>query len=552
MDKTLPTGRCPKCGGMIPAESAHGLCPKCLLAGASTPTDPGIERSGTGASPGLDEIAAAFPELEVLDVLGQGGMGIVFKARQPRLDRLVALKILLPHLGATPDFAERFLREARMLARLNHPNIVTVHDFGESGGFYYLLMEYVDGVNLRQAMRTGRFAPEQALAVVPKICEALQYAHDEGVLHRDIKPENILIDTRGRVKIADFGIAKLIGSEAAEFTLTQSGARLGTPTYMAPEQIENRGDVDHRADIYSLGVVFYEMLTGELPIGRFAPPSSKSAVDARIDEIVFRTLEKEREQRFQSAGEVKTRVETVAAHPQPPVPSRRPIPASANIRKVEPEGRLGRGARGAESAGVRRSCTASRSAVGKSSRRTGRTRQDGWSWHHAACSGRVLPGRDGAGGNDSRLDGDAGCPRIARDAPWRRAFSIRGGDVAALDRRLGLCAGGGVGRARIPERGPSPPECADMDRRSCDGRCAIPCDHLGAKGLAMDDGAGCDGRGGTTASPPWSGMALAARSGVHPAGAVRRAAAPVFRGPNVLAANHATHRPRGRRRRPRR
>src|SRR5258707_4291656 len=176
-------------------------------------------------------------------------------------------------------------------------------------------MEFVDGVNLRQAMRAGRFTPTQALSLVPRICDALQYAHEEGVLHRDIKPENLLLDTRGRVKIADFGIAKLLGDTAKDVTLTASGQTIGTPHYMAPEQFEHPQDVDQRADIYSLGVVFYEMLTGELPLGRFAPPSEKSAVDERVDEIVMRTLEKERARRFQSAGEVKTRVEHITANP---------------------------------------------------------------------------------------------------------------------------------------------------------------------------------------------------------------------------------------------
>src|SRR5258706_10167558 len=143
-------------------------------------------------------------------------MGYVFKARQPKIDRLVALKILSQSLAADPAFAQRFTREGRLLARLNHPNIVTLHDFGLANGLFYLLMEFVDGVNLRQAMKAGRFTPGQALAVVPKICEALQYAHNEGVLHRDIKPENILLDTKGRVKIADFGVAKLAVEARAE------------------------------------------------------------------------------------------------------------------------------------------------------------------------------------------------------------------------------------------------------------------------------------------------------------------------------------------------
>jgi len=310
---TEATKNCPKCNAPIPSEAPQGLCPKCLLAAASTATEPG--RSGeAGSPPSLETIAAGFPQLEILEFIGQGGMGLVFKARQRKLDRFVALKLLPQKPGADPAFCERFRREARVLARLSHPNIVAVHDFGEAGPFFYLLMEYVDGVNLRQAMQSGRFTPAQALALVPKICDALQYAHEEGVLHRDIKPENLLLDMRGRVKIADFGIAKLLG-ETKDITLTASGSAIGTPHYMAPEQLERPQEVDQRADVYSLGVVFYEMLTGELPIGRFAPPSEKAPIDPRLDRVVLRSLEKERERRYQSAGDFKTQVEKITATP---------------------------------------------------------------------------------------------------------------------------------------------------------------------------------------------------------------------------------------------
>jgi serine/threonine protein kinase len=142
-------------------------------------------------------------------------------------------------------------------------------------------------------MGAGRFRPDQALALVPQIGAALQFAHDSGVMHRDIKPENILLDGRGRVKLVDFGIAKLLVGESRDPALTLTGVRVGTPQYMAPEQVERPADVDHRADIYSLGVVFYELLTGELPLGRFAAPSSKTPLDARVDEIVMRALESE-------------------------------------------------------------------------------------------------------------------------------------------------------------------------------------------------------------------------------------------------------------------
>jgi serine/threonine protein kinase len=329
---------CPRCGSAIQAEAPQGLCPKCLLAAVSLPTETGTGApAGKFAVPPVAELAAVFPHLEILELIGQGGMGVVFKARQPKLDRLVALKILPTALAADAAFAERFTREGRVLARLNHPNIVTVHDFGQANGYFYLLMEFVDGANLRQAMKAGRFTPDQALAVVPKVCDALQYAHNEGILHRDIKPENILLDAKGRVKIADFGIAKLVGEPLAEKSLTASGARLGTPHYMAPEQIEKPSDVDHRADIYSLGVVFYEMLTGELPLGRFAKPSEKSTSDPRLDAVVFRTLEKEPGRRTQSASEVKTQVENITSHAPPRPASSTNQPKVGNSYLTTPE-----------------------------------------------------------------------------------------------------------------------------------------------------------------------------------------------------------------------
>jgi hypothetical protein len=292
------------------SDPLHGLNPEHLLdLAAEGPAEADTALQMRPDLPSLEEVAAAFADLEVLELIGRGGMSAVFRARQPRLNRVVALKVLPKSLAALPGFAERFTREGQVLARLTHPHIVTVHDFGERGGFWFLIMEHVDGVNLRQAMRAGRFTPEQALQVIPAICDALQFAHGQGVLHRDIKPENILLDAKGGIKIADFGIAKILGEDVeGAMLLTQSGAKLGTAPYMAPEQIEKPASVDHRADIYSLGVVFYEMLTGELPLGRFAAPSELAAVGGNMDEFVFRALEKERARRQQSAEEFKTQV----------------------------------------------------------------------------------------------------------------------------------------------------------------------------------------------------------------------------------------------------
>jgi predicted Ser/Thr protein kinase len=265
------------------------------------------------------DLAKRFPQIEILELLGKGGMGAVYKARQLGLDRLVAVKILPPEIGADPAFAERFTREARALAKLSHQNIVSVFDFGQADGQYYFIMEYVDGADVRRLIESGGLKPEEALAIVPQICEALQFAHDEGIVHRDIKPENILVDKQGRVKIADFGLAKLLGKVPGENSLTGSHQAMGTLHYMAPEQMRGAGSVDHRADIFSLGVVFYEMLTGQLPIGKFELPSKKAQVDIRLDEVVLHSLESEPGRRYQHASDVKTDVESIASVSSQPI-----------------------------------------------------------------------------------------------------------------------------------------------------------------------------------------------------------------------------------------
>jgi serine/threonine protein kinase len=237
--------QCAECGAELLAEAPSGLCPTCASK-AHAERQPTLNLAETApwstrfAAPKPGELARHFPQLETLELIGQGGMGVVYKARQPTLDRLVAVKILPAEVAAEPAFAERFTREARALARLNHPNIVGIHDFGQADGLYYFIMEYVDGVSLRQLVVKGELTPRQALALVPQMCEALQFAHDEGIVHRDIKPENILIDKRGRVKIADFGLAKLLGRSADEATLTRVEQVMGTPLYMAPLSARQR------------------------------------------------------------------------------------------------------------------------------------------------------------------------------------------------------------------------------------------------------------------------------------------------------------------------
>ena len=294
--------KCNRCDAEIIEDAIEGLCPRCLMArNFETRTVPEGESNG-GVSPlSLEEMKERFPQFEIFECLGRGGMGVVYKARQKTLDRMVAIKVLAGEWQGETDFAARFEKEAKTLAQMSHPNIVTVHDFGENQGLYYIVMEFVDGVNLRDLIHENRMEAKQALQIVPPICEALQYAHDKGVVHRDIKPENLLIDCDGRVKIADFGIASLIGS---------SGENSGTPPYMAPEQGTSR-EVDHRADIYALGVVLYEMLTGERPNSALDLPSQKVEVDIRLDDIVMRAMSREPERRYRTAKDFQTVVQTL-------------------------------------------------------------------------------------------------------------------------------------------------------------------------------------------------------------------------------------------------
>ena len=338
---TMPL--CPSCSRPLPPNAPKGLCPECLLkAGLQTDAqpnagDPSQPKPPPFVPPKPEELAPHFPQLEILELIGRGGMGAVYKARQPSLDRLVALKILPPGVAGGAGFAERFTREARALARLSHPNIVTVYDFGQAAGMPYFVMEYVDGLNLRELERGGKLNPREALQIIPQICDALQFAHDEGIVHRDIKPENILLDKKGRVKIADFGIAKLIGQTTTDAALTGAGDVVGTLHYMAPEQVAKPLTMDHRADIFSLGVVFYELLTGELPIGKFAPPSQMARVDVRLDEVVVRALQKEPARRYQHVSDLRTDVENISATPAAKPPPVSPVAAQVMPPAIPPE-----------------------------------------------------------------------------------------------------------------------------------------------------------------------------------------------------------------------
>ncbi|MBI5363649.1 MAG: serine/threonine protein kinase [Planctomycetes bacterium] len=300
---------CTTCGASIPAELQH--CPRCLLALArgAAASARAVRRDPREQILSAERLAGLFPEYADFALIGAGGMGTVHRARHRRLERIVALKLLHADLAAEPAFAERFLREARALARLAHPSIVALHDIGERDGVLYLAMEHVDGSNLRTLVRAGPLAPRRALAIARELAAALEYAHAAGVVHRDVKPENVLIGPNGSMKLADFGLAKLVQDGAVALTVT--GQVLGTLHYMAPEQHERPHSADHRADLYALGVVLYEMLTGSLPLGRFERPSRRSAVDADVDELVLRALEREPARRPQSAGELRAELERI-------------------------------------------------------------------------------------------------------------------------------------------------------------------------------------------------------------------------------------------------
>ncbi|MEM1443874.1 MAG: serine/threonine-protein kinase, partial [Verrucomicrobiota bacterium] len=268
----------------------------------------------------------------MLDILGAGGMGAVYKARQINLDRFVAIKILPSHLGADLNFAERFKREAQAMAKMQHPRIVAVHDFGEAeisslGGetvpeeeskMLFIVMEYVEGTDLDQLLKTGALEPDQILAIVTQICDALHYAHDKGIVHRDIKPANIMLDIDGMVKVADFGLAKITSGDAAQSQLTMTNVAMGTPDYVAPEQLEVGAEPDHRADIYALGVMIYQMLTGQIPRGMFGLPTEQvSDLDPRLDHVVATAMQTDPGQRYQEVSQLWTDVDTIRTTPLP-------------------------------------------------------------------------------------------------------------------------------------------------------------------------------------------------------------------------------------------
>lgn len=273
------------------------------------PSEPGTKPAGKGLS--------QLGKYKLLKKLGQGGMGEVYLGEDTKLGRSAAIKVLTKQLAAKPDFVQRFYREARAMAKMNHDNAVSVFDVDEEHGFHYVAMEYVDGKSMQKWMdQLGRLPIGDALHVVLRCSEALQVAHNQNMIHRDIKPDNIMLTSKGKVKVADFGLAKATDED---LSMTQSGTGLGTPYYMAPEQARNAKYVDSRTDVYAMGIMLYYFVTGSLPFsgdsvleiitnkerGHFTPARRLNPeVSERLDLIIDKMVAKDLNARCKDCGEV--------------------------------------------------------------------------------------------------------------------------------------------------------------------------------------------------------------------------------------------------------
>lgn len=323
--------QCPECGGGLPARPPKGLCPRCALLGALELSNGASQLLQTGdvataahsrpkPSEGPLWTMKRFGDYELLEEIARGGMGVVYKARQISLDRMVAMKLLLRGEFASEDFIKRFRIEASAAAALQHPNIVAIHEVGVHDGEHFLVMDYVAGSNLARVARGEILRPKRAAQYLKTIAEAIHYAHEKGILHRDIKPSNILIDANDQPRVTDFGLAKVLTTGSLHSTvdvqLTQPGHVLGSPGYMPPEQAGGgRGKVSRRSDVYSLGAMLYHLLTARPPFcggsiaetlqqvetqEPVAPRLLNPGVPLDLETICLKCLEKGPDRRYQS------------------------------------------------------------------------------------------------------------------------------------------------------------------------------------------------------------------------------------------------------------
>jgi len=263
-----------------------------------------------------------YGRYEIIKELGKGGMGVVYQAHDPQIDRPVALKVLREDRVVSEDFVSRFFKEAKFIGRLSHPNIVTVYDVGRDHGTIYIAMEYLQGQPFNEVIRSGRLSVEKIIDIALQVANALGYAHEKGIVHRDIKPSNIILTDEGNVKLTDFGIARAEDSNAAQ--QTQAGVILGTPFYMSPEQVMGKR-VDGRSDLFSLGVILYELIVGRKPFEGdhftaifraitddipVAPLKIDASIPQSLSDLIMKALSKNPNERFQTSKEMGDALKT--------------------------------------------------------------------------------------------------------------------------------------------------------------------------------------------------------------------------------------------------
>jgi len=311
MSASPKTTVCPKCGRVLPPDAPQGLCTKCLV-GAMLDTGPlaGALHLAVGKS----VLPRAFGPYELLEEVARGGMGIVYRARQIQINRVVAVKVMAAGQFAPADFVKRFRTEAEAVASLDHPNIVPIYEVGECEGQPFFSMKFVESGSLagRISNREFQISEREAAALLAKVARAIHYAHQRGILHRDIKPGNVLLDTQGEPQLTDFGLAKLVEKDS---TLTRTIAMLGTPSYMSPEQARGEAkQLTTAVDVYGLGAVFYELLTGQPPFAGGTtmetvrqvlekeprrPSALKPGIDRDLETICLKCLEKDPAHRYE-------------------------------------------------------------------------------------------------------------------------------------------------------------------------------------------------------------------------------------------------------------
>ena len=297
-------------------------------------------------APEIDQLAPLFPAYHIECLIATGGMGAVYRAVQKSLDRTVAIKILPREFSQDPAFCTIFEAEAKSMARLNHPNLIGVYDFGEVDGMLFIIMEFVPGQSLFHSTHAQAIDPKEVMRLISAICSGLAHAHENGIIHRDIKPSNILLDHHNEPKIGDFGLAHPVD------TGHQEGAQIyGTPGYTAPEVVNDPKSVNHRADIFSIGVLLHELLTGKLPADDPRPASQIAHCDLRFDAIIRRATAEVPEARYANAHQIiadisniQNQVASAAAHPARPTArhgATGPLP-KAHSMPARPSPRRGR------------------------------------------------------------------------------------------------------------------------------------------------------------------------------------------------------------------